>query len=342
MDDVWLFLYLKAACICGFFYSKITKELKGGIYMLSVMTQSFILAIMALGIYITFKLLDFPDMTADGSYTLGASIVAWSLMRGMDPILGTFIAFVAGMVAGCITGLLHVKFKITNLLSGILVMGMLYSINLRIMGKSNVPLFTYNHLFNGNWPEKLGNVLNLPTGVGKNLFYLGMALFIVILCKLLLDLFLKTNLGYAIKGVGDNIQMVKSLGVDVGKMKILGLMISNGLIALSGALVAQFQGYSDVNMGVGTLVLGIASIIIGITLFSRFKFISATSSVIIGAFIYQSSVFYALNHGLLPTDLKLITSIILIAFLSIGNLSLNNKKLYEKISLKIKNDKKVV
>lgn len=310
--------------------------------MLSVMTQSFILAIMALGIYITFKLLDFPDMTADGSYTLGASAVAWSLMRGMDPILGTLIAFIAGMVAGGITGILHVKLKITNLLSGILVMGMLYSINLRIMGKSNVPLFTYSHLFNSNWPEKISNTLNLPVGVGKNLCYLGLALFIVILCKLLLDLFLKTNLGYAIKGVGDNIQMVKSLGVDVGKMKILGLMISNGLIALSGALVAQFQGYSDVNMGVGTLVLGIASIIIGISLFRRFRFISDTSSVIIGAFIYQSSVFYALNHGLLPTDLKLITSLILIAFLSAGNLSLINKKLSERINSKTKIGKKAV
>lgn len=310
--------------------------------MLSVMTQSFILAIMALGIYITFKLLDFPDMTADGSYTLGASVVAWSLMRGMDPILGTLIAFIAGLLAGGITGILHVKLKITNLLSGILVMGMLYSINLRIMGKSNVPLFTYSHLFNTNWPEKISNILNIPVGVGKNLCYLGLALFVVILCKLLLDLFFKTNLGYVIKGVGDNIQMIKSLGVDVGKMKILGLMISNGLIALSGALVAQFQGYSDVNMGVGTLVLGIASIIIGITLFSRFKFISDTSSVIVGAFIYQSSVFYALNHGLLPTDLKLITSLILIGFLSTGNLSLNNKKLSEKISLKMKIGKKVV
>ncbi|MEG0857692.1 MAG: ABC transporter permease [Terrisporobacter sp.] len=305
--------------------------------MLSVITQSFILAIMALGIYITFKLLDFPDMSADGSYTLGGSVIAWSLVNGINPLLGTLIAFIAGMGAGFITGFLHVKLKITNLLSGILVMGMLYSINLRIMGKSNVPLFTYNHLFNSNWPSKICEALNIPLESGIKLCYLGLALFAFILCKVLLDLFFKTNLGYTIKGVGDNVQMIKSLGVDVGKMKILGLMISNGLIALSGALVAQFQGYSDVNMGVGTLVLGIASIIIGISLFTRFKFINETSAVLIGAFIYQCSVFYALNHGLLPTDLKLITSLILIVFLSIGGL-----KLGEKFNLKINSNKKVV
>ncbi|MEG2195350.1 MAG: ABC transporter permease [Terrisporobacter sp.] len=305
--------------------------------MLSVITQSFILAIMALGIYITFKLLDFPDMSADGSYTLGGSVIAWSLVNGINPLLGTLIAFIAGMGAGFITGFLNVKLKITNLLSGILVMGMLYSINLRIMGKSNVPLFTYNHLFNSNWPSKICEALNIPLESGIKLCYLGLALFAFILCKVLLDLFFKTNLGYTIKGVGDNVQMIKSLGVDVGKMKILGLMISNGLIALSGALVAQFQGYSDVNMGVGTLVLGIASIIIGISLFTRFKFINETSAVLIGAFIYQCSVFYALNHGLLPTDLKLITSLILIVFLSIGGL-----KLGEKFNLKINSNKKVV
>lgn len=317
---------------------KTTKFKKGGVfYMLSVITQSFILAIMALGIYITFKLLDFPDMSADGSYTLGGSVIAWSLVNGINPLLGTLIAFIAGMGAGFITGFLNVKLKITNLLSGILVMGMLYSINLRIMGKSNVPLFTYNHLFNSNWPSKICEALNIPLESGIKLCYLGLALFAFILCKVLLDLFFKTNLGYTIKGVGDNVQMIKSLGVDVGKMKILGLMISNGLIALSGALVAQFQGYSDVNMGVGTLVLGIASIIIGISLFTRFKFINETSAVLIGAFIYQCSVFYALNHGLLPTDLKLITSLILIVFLSIGGL-----KLGEKFNLKINSNKKVV
>lgn len=303
--------------------------------MLSVMTQSFILAIMALGIYITFKLLDFPDMSADGSYTLGASIIAWSLMNGINPIVATLMAFVGGMLAGLITGILHVKFKITNLLSGILVMGMLYSINLRIMGKSNVPLFTYSHLFNSNWTSKINQMLNLDTILGNKICYLGLALLALIICKILLDLFLKTNLGYTLKGVGDNVQMIKSLGVNIGRVKILGLMISNGLIALSGGLIAQFQGYSDVNMGVGTLVMGIASIIIGISIFSRFKFMNQTMCILIGAFIYQCSIFYALNQGLLATDLKLITSLILILFLSVGRLKIGDKKLASKSNLNL-------
>ncbi|ENY8642762.1 TPA: ABC transporter permease, partial [Clostridioides difficile] len=215
--------------------------------IISVMTQSLILSIMALGVYITYKILDFPDMSADGSYTMGASIVAFSLTNGNSPVVATLMAILCGCTAGLVTGILHIKFKISNLLSGILVMGMLYSINLRIMGKSNIPLFSFKHLFNGEISP------------------IVLALAFVFICKVLLDLFLKTGLGYTLKGVGDNSQMIKSLGINIGSIKILGLMISNGLIALSGSLMAQFLGFSDVNMGIGTLVLGIASIIIGIT-----------------------------------------------------------------------------
>ena len=272
--------------------------------MISVITQSLILAIMALGVYITYKILDFPDMTADGSYTLGASIIAICLVKGMSPITGIIIAVIGGGLAGLITGLLHIKVKISNLLSGILTMGMLYSINLRVMGKSNIPLFSFDSIFFGSISPVL------------------IAIVFVILTKLLLDLFLKTGVGYTLKGVGDNEQMIKSLGIDIGNIKILGLVISNSLIALSGALMAQFQGFSDVTMGIGTLVLGIASIIIGLTIFKKVKFVNDTLAILVGAFIYQFTIYFALNLGMLSTDLKLITSLVIVAFLAVSNLKL--------------------
>ena len=275
--------------------------------MISVVTQSLILAIMAIGVYITFKILDFPDMTADGSYTMGAAISAAALVRGLNPIVGVLLAVVGGALAGMVTGLLHIKVKISNLLSGILTMGMLYSINLRIMGKSNIPLFTFPNLFKGDIPPVL------------------IALIFVLIAKILLDLFLKTGLGYTLKGVGDNEQMIKSLGINIGNIKILGLMISNALIALSGALMAQFQGFADVTMGIGTLVLGIASIIIGLTLFKKIRAVKATTAILIGAFIYQFTIYFALNLGMLSTDLKLISSLVIVAFLAVGNLQLKKK-----------------
>lgn len=275
--------------------------------MISVVTQSLILAIMAIGVYITFKILDFPDMTADGSYTMGAAISAAALAEGLNPLIGVLLAVVGGALAGMVTGLLHIKVKISNLLSGILTMGMLYSINLRIMGKSNIPLFTFPNLFKGDIPPVV------------------IALIFVLIAKILLDLFLKTGLGYTLKGVGDNEQMIKSLGINIGNIKILGLMISNALISLSGALMAQFQGFADVTMGIGTLVLGIASIIIGLTLFKKIRAVKATTAILIGAFIYQFTIYFALNLGMLSTDLKLISSLVIVAFLAVGNLQLKKK-----------------
>lgn len=275
--------------------------------MISVVTQSLILAIMAIGVYITFKILDFPDMTADGSYTMGAAISAAALAGGLNPLVGVLLAVVGGALAGMVTWLLHIKVKISNLLSGILTMGMLYSINLRIMGKSNIPLFTFPNLFKGDIPPVV------------------IALIFVLIAKILLDLFLKTGLGYTLKGVGDNEQMIKSLGINIGNIKILGLMISNALISLSGALMAQFQGFADVTMGIGTLVLGIASIIIGLTLFKKIRAVKATTAILIGAFIYQFTIYFALNLGMLSTDLKLISSLVIVAFLAVGNLQLKKK-----------------
>ncbi len=184
-------------------------------------------------------------------------------------------------------------------------MGMLYSINLGIMGKSNVPLFNFNHLF---------NIRISP---------LVLVIAVAFSCKFILDLFLTTGLGYTLKAVGDNSQMVKSLGVDIDIIKILGLMLSNGMVSLSGSLYAQFQGFSDVNMGIGTLMLGIASIIIGVSLFKKLTFIKDTTSILFGTLIYQFTIYFAINLGIVPpNNLKLMTSIVLILFLSIGNLNI--------------------
>lgn len=277
--------------------------------ILSVVIQSLILSIMALGVYISYKILDFPDLSADGSFTLGGAIIAFSLAHNISPIMGTLLAILCGLISGLVTGILHIKLKISNLLSGILVMGMLYSINLGIMGQSNLPLFNFNHLFNSR--------------ISPLLLVIGL----VLLCKFILDLFLTTGLGYTLKAVGDNPQMVKSLGIDVGTIKIFGLMLSNGLVAFSGSLFAQFQGFSDTNMGIGTLVLGIASIIIGLSLFKKFTAIKATTAIIVGTLVYQFTIFLALSLGMIsPNNLKLMTSIIIILFLSVGNLNVFTNK----------------
>lgn len=277
--------------------------------IVSVVTQSLILSIMALGIYISYKILDFPDLSVDGSFSLGGAIIAFSLTHNISPIAGTLLAIVGGLISGLVTGILHIKLKISNLLSGILVMGMLYSINLGIMSQSNLPLFNFNHLFNNRISPLL------------------LVIVLILFCKLSLDLFLTTGLGYTLKAVGDNSQMVKSLGINVDIIKILGLMLSNALVAFSGSLFAQFQGFSDVNMGIGTLVLGIASIIIGISLFQKLTFIKATTAIIVGTLIYQFTIYLAISLGMVPpNNLKLMTSIVIILFLSVGNLNLFSKK----------------
>lgn len=267
----------------------------------SILVQSLILSIMVLGVYISYKILDFPDMTADGSFTLGAAVIAVMLKRGVSPITASMFALIAGLLAGLITGIFHVKLKISNLLSGILVMGILYSFNLRIMGKANIPIFEEKNIFNNFNP-------------------LITAVLIVLAIKILMDLFLKTGLGYALKGVGDNTQMIKSLGVEVGRIKIFGLMLSNGLISLSGSMMAQYQGFTDASMGIGTLVLGIASIIIGTSIIKTKGFIKETTTVIIGTIIYQTTIYFAMSLGLTPIDLKMITSLVIVVFLAASGL----------------------
>lgn len=278
--------------------------------LLNILEQGLIFGIMTLGIYITYEILDFPDLSVDGTFALGAALSAVSLINGFDPFISLLLAMAGGAVAGCITGILNVKLKITNILSGILVMIGLYSINLRIMGKANLPLFNQNTIFKSS----INPVIIL--GV------------LCVITKVILDLFFKTKMGFILKGSGDNSQMVTSLGVDVGKVKILGLMLSNAIVALSGGIMAQYQKFSDVSMGTGTIVIGLASLIIGKSIFKKVKF-SITTVAILGSILYKLSIAVALKLGFPPTDLKLITCVIVVLALTLNknSISFNFKSL---------------
>ncbi|WP_282942043.1 ABC transporter permease [Paenibacillus sp. RC67] len=257
-----------------------------------------IYAIMALGVYITFRILDFPDLTVDGSFTTGGAIASVMIASGSSPLLATILAFIGGILAGACTGLLHTKAKINSLLAGILMMIALYSINLRIMGKSNIPLLGEDTLLTGI------NVLYVMP-------------FVVIVVKLILDWFLHTDLGLSLRATGDNQRMIRSFGVNTDTTIIVGVSLSNGLVALAGALVAQYSAFAEITMGVGMIVIGLASVIIGEALFGARTVIWATLSVVLGAVLYRLIVALALRVGLEATDMKLMTALIVIVALSL-------------------------
>ena len=259
--------------------------------------QSLIFAIMVLGVYISFRILNFPDMTVDGTFPLGAAISAKLLTLGVNPYLTLLVALVAGAAAGAITGLIHVKLKVKDLLAGILVMTALYSVNLRVMGKSNIPLFEEDNIFNTEYSMMITIVV------------------LILISKFLLDYLLKTKFGFALKALGDNENLIVSLGLNEEKYKIYGLMIANAFVAFSGAVLAQYQGFADVGMGTGIIVIGLASIIIGDTLFGKRRRLAGTTIVIIGSILYRGVIAVTLSMGMDASDLKLITSIIVIIIL---------------------------
>ena len=258
--------------------------------------QSLIFAIMVLGVYISFRILNFPDMTVDGTFPLGAAISAKLLTLGVNPYLTLLVALVAGAAAGAVTGLIHVKLKVKDLLAGILVMTALYSVNLRVMGKSNIPLFEEDNIFNTEYSMMITIVV------------------LILISKLLLDYLLKTKFGFALKALGDNENLIVSLGLNEEKYKIYGLMIANAFVAFSGAVLAQYQGFADVGMGTGIIVIGLASIIIGDTLFGKRR-LAGTTIVIIGSILYRGVIAVTLSMGMDASDLKLITSVIVIIIL---------------------------
>lgn len=261
--------------------------------ILNALEQGLLFALVAMGVYITYKILDFPDLSVDGTFPLGASISAAMLVQGINPWITILAATLGGACAGAVTGFLHVKLKISNLMSGILVMMGLYSINLRIMGKSNIPLFNTNYIFKNSAINSIFIILD-----------------IVILVKVILDLFLKTKTGFLLVAVGDNEQVVSSLGVNKNIVKVLGLSISNAVVALSGALTAQNQGFSDITMGTGIVVMGLAAVIIGTSIFGKLSIIKVTTLSIFGAIIYKLVVAVALWMKLNPNDLKILTAIL--------------------------------
>lgn len=250
-------------------------------------------AFMALGVYITFRILDFPDLTVDGSFTTGGAIAAVLITNGVHPLLATLAAGAGGMLAGACTGLLHTKGRINGLLSGILMMIALYSINLRIMGKPNVSMMGENIVF-----ASIDPLIIMP--------------FVVIIIKVLLDLFLRTDLGLALRATGDNAKMIRSFGVNTDNTIILGISLSNGLVALSGALVSQVSGFADASAGIGMIVIGLASVIIGEAIFGAKSVFRATLAVVLGSIVYRIVVALALRVNLDASDLKLITAIIVI------------------------------
>lgn len=268
--------------------------------LVGVLEQGLIYGVMALGIYITYKILDFPDLTVDGSFPMGAAVTAVLLTNGVNPYLALLVSFLTGAVAGICTGLIHVKLKVRDLLSGIIMMTALYSINLRITGKANVPLFSNETVLENNAIN--GAFAKLPA-----LQTLMVALVIALIVKFLLDAYLKTKSGYLLRAVGDNETIVTSLAKDQGRVKIIGLAIANAMVALGGSVMCQQQRFFDVSMGTGTMVIGLASVIIGTNIFKNTR-IKPTTAVLIGSIIYKGCVAFAIWCGLKATDMKLITS----------------------------------
>jgi len=290
--------------------------------------SGIIYAIMALGVYLSFRVLDFPDLTVDGSFVTGAAVAAIMIVNGTNPFVATMTALIAGFIAGCLTGIIHTVGKVNALLSGILMMIALYSINLRIMGKSNVPLLNTDtamtavrDFFDKTGIDSFLNGILTAVGLGDSLPRTwGILLFMVIVTfalKFITDAFLKTEIGLAIRATGDNKRMIRSFSSNTNLMIILGLGLSNAMVAFSGALIAQQGGFADVGMGIGMIIIGLASVIIGEALFGTKSIARTTLAVIGGSIIYRIVVTLALRVEFLePGDMKLITAVIVILALT--------------------------
>jgi len=287
--------------------------------LLNALSQGLLWGVMAIGVFITFRILNYADLTAEGSFTLGAGVAARLITMGMDPLTGTLIAIVAGMCAGVITGFLHTVLRIPPLLSGILAMTGLYSVNLRVMGTPNIPLLRGTETL-------ITRVAALPPvnglitwlGITERLgatIVLGLVVLTIVI--MVLKLFFNTELGYVVRATGDNEAMAKAQGVNTRRMKVLGLLISNGCIALSGALVFQFQGFADLSMGIGVIVVALASVIIGEVIFSNKNNYRVFMAVVLGSILYRILIALVLTLGINPHDFRLFSALILATALSV-------------------------
>ena len=268
--------------------------------------QGLAYGVLALGVYITFRVLHFADLTVDGTFPLGAAVAATLIVAGASPIVAVVVAFLAGMAAGALTGFMHTKMRIAGLLASILTMTALYSVNLRIMGRPNVPLLRQPTLFThlSEW------------GFDHPLQALVVFGLLAVAVKLGIDWFLSTEIGLAVRATGDNPAMIRSLGVDTDAMIVLGLAFSNGLVALAGAMMAQYQGYADVGMGLGTIITGLASVILGQALIRPSTVFRATLGAVVGAVLYRLAIYFALGAGFAPTDLRIVTAVIVVLALA--------------------------
>ena len=295
-----------------------------------ILEEGLVYAIMALGVYITYKILDFPDLSVDGTFPLGAAVTAAGIANGLpfigtiSPVAALFFSFTVGALAGCITGLIHVKLKVRDLLSGIIVMTALYSINLRIAGKANLPIFSKETIFSNSF-------LSAHVPEAASPFIVTIILFVIVMiCKVLLDAYLQTRSGYLLRAVGDNDVLVTSLAKDKGLVKIVGLAIANGFAALAGSVYCQQKGFFEISIGTGTIVIGLANVIIGTQLLKRVGFIRSTTAVIIGSIVYKACVSIALllndlhiagldlSIPVTASDLKLITSVLFLIILVVS------------------------
>ena len=278
---------------------------------IGILEQGFIYGIMALGAYITYKILDFPDLTVDGSFPLGAAVTVALISRGVNPYLTFPIAALCGALAGMCTGLIHVKGKVRDLLSGIIMMTALYTINYRIAGKSNVPMFSMKTAFDNDF------INSLPAGLTP-VRSLLVILIVSLACKFLLDAYLCTRSGFLLRAVGDNDMLVTSLAKNNGTVKIIGLAIANGLVALGGSVMCQQQRFFDLSMGTGTVVICLASVIIGTIVFKNVTFLKPTTAVLLGSIFYKACVAIAMNVGFQATDMKLIMAVLFLVILIVN------------------------
>lgn len=280
--------------------------------VVSALSQGLLWSVLAVGVYLSYRFLNISDLTSEGSFTLGAAVCASNIVRGMDPLLSCILALIAGALAGLVTGVLHTKFKMPSLLAGILSMTGLYSINLRIMGKANIPLTQSVTLL-----TKLKNIFGLARD-RDGAIYLG--LIVVVILIILLVWFFNTEFGFSVVATGNNDKMIRANGVDSDKTIIAGLMLSNALIALSGSLVAQYNGYADVTMGIGAIVVGLASVIIGEVLFKDKYFAVCLIGVVVGSIIYRLIVTFVVNTNFISAnDMKLFTAIVVAVSIIIAN-----------------------
>lgn len=296
--------------------------------IIGILEEGLIYAILALGVYITYKILDFPDLSVDGTFPLGAAVTAMLILKGVPPVLTLILAFLAGALAGCVTGFIHVKLRVRDLLSGIIMMTALYSINLRIAGKANLPIFSKDTIFDNA-------LLDAVIPENLNPFRVVLILLVItLICKLLLDLYLNTRSGYLLRAVGDNDVLVTSLAKDKGMVKLVGLAIANGFVALAGCVYCQQKGFFEISTGTGAIVIGLANVIIGTKLFKnlhlpgrtspengtkRPRGMKATTAVILGSLVYRSCVALAISLGMAASDLKLVTSVLFLIILVMSN-----------------------